>query len=96
MSLPGSPVVLLPLAGIHKLRGASDMNLDALPGRGSAPGKWKMPLGQMGTVQEDRVGCCSGPDSFRGRTRMGSLIWHETREKVPADWLHRTTVGLLW
>lgn len=56
VSPPGSSWCYHPMAGIHKLRWAFDMNLDVLPGCGSAPEKWKMPLRQLGAVQRSQGG----------------------------------------
>lgn len=56
VSPPGSSWCSRPMAGIHKLRWAFDVNLDAHPGCGSAPEKWKMPLRQLGAVQRSQGG----------------------------------------
>lgn len=60
-----------PTAGTHKLGRSFDVNLEALPGHGSDPGKWKMPLRQLGAVQRRQGGNASGgqPLSVEGQAR---------------------------
>lgn len=78
VSLPGNLWCSSPMAGIHKLRWAFDMNLGALPGQDSAPKKWKMPRRQLRAVQrtEGERTAAARPRLRKDKHGVTDLAWN--------------------